>query len=259
LQNTRRRPKAGRTAESREVDASEEKFTGFVFKIQANMDPSHHDRIAFMRITSGQFEKGKKLKHVRLSRNMAINSASSFMASKRGQTDEAYAGDILGIHNHGTIQIGDTFTEGERLKFTGIPNFAPELFRRVRLQDPLRAKALHKGLIQLSEEGATQVFRPLINNDMILGAVGVLQFDVVAHRLQSEYNVECSFEAVQVATARWLHFPDAKTEQEFRRKNEANLALDGAEHLTYVAPNAVNLQLTIERWPDVDFRETREI
>ena len=249
----------GRSAESREVSSAEEKFTGFVFKIQANMDPSHHDRIAFMRITSGQFIKGKKLKHVRLKRDMAINNASSFMAAKRDQTEEAFAGDILGVHNHGTIQIGDTFTEGEELKFTGIPNFAPELFRRVQLKDPLRAKALQKGLIQLSEEGATQVFRPLINNDLILGAVGVLQFDVVAHRLKAEYNVECSFEAVQVATARWLHFPDDKTEQEFRRKNESNLALDGAECITYVAPNMVNLQLTIERWPDVEFKETREI
>lgn len=252
-------PPQGRSAESREVQASEEKFTGFVFKIQANMDPSHHDRIAFMRITSGQFSKGKKVKHVRLKRDMTINNASSFMAAKRDQTEEAYAGDILGIHNHGTIQIGDTFTEGEELKFTGIPNFAPELFRRVQLKDPLRAKALQKGLIQLSEEGATQVFRPLINNDLILGAVGVLQFDVVAHRLKTEYKVECSFENVQVATARWLYFPDVKSEQEFRRKNEANIAMDGADCLTYVAPNAVNLQLTIERWPDVDFRETREI
>ncbi len=249
----------GRAAESRAVSAGEDKFTGFVFKIQANMDPAHHDRIAFMRITSGQFNKGQKLRHVRLQREVAINNASSFMASKRDATEEAFAGDILGVHNHGTIQIGDTFTEGEELKFTGIPNFAPELFRRVRLQDPLRAKALQKGLIQLSEEGATQVFRPLINNDLILGAVGVLQFDVVAHRLKAEYKVDCSFEAVQVATARWLQFPDAKTEQEFRRKNEANLALDGAESLTYVAPNMVNLQLTIERWPDVIFRETREI
>ena len=249
----------GRPAETREVNSAEEKFTGFVFKIQANMDPAHHDRIAFMRITSGKFTKGKKLKHVRLKRDMAINNASSFMASKRDATEEAWAGDILGVHNHGTIQIGDTFTEGEELKFTGIPNFAPELFRRVRLRDPLRAKALQKGLIQLSEEGATQVFRPLQNNDMILGAVGILQFDVVAHRLKAEYNVECSFEAVQVATARWLHFPDAKMEDEFRRKNEQNLALDGANELTYVAPNMVNLQLTMERWPEVDFRTTREI
>lgn len=252
-------PPQGRTAETREVSAAEEKFTGFVFKIQANMDPSHHDRIAFMRITSGEFTKGKKLRHVRLKRDMTINNASSFMASKRDQIEEAWAGDILGVHNHGTIQIGDTFTEGEELKFTGIPNFAPELFRRVRLQDPLRAKALQKGLIQLSEEGATQVFRPLINNDMILGAVGILQFDVVAHRLKAEYNVECSFETVQVATARWLHFPDDKMETDFRRKHESNLALDGADCLTYVAPNMVNLQLTMERWPDVEFRETREI
>jgi peptide chain release factor 3 len=249
----------GREAETREVSAGEPKFTGFVFKIQANMDPAHHDRIAFMRITSGKFTKGKKLRHVRLSRDMAINNASSFMAEKRDQTEEAFAGDILGVHNHGTIQIGDTFTEGEELKFTGIPNFAPELFRRVTLRDPLRAKALQKGLIQLSEEGATQVFKPLINNELILGAVGVLQFDVVAHRLKSEYNVECSFEPVQVATARWLQFPDAKMEEDFRRKNESNLALDGAEQLAYVAPNMVNLQLTMERWPDVVFRETREI
>ena len=223
------------------------------------MDPSHHDRIAFMRITSGKFEKGNKLRHVRLQRDVAINNASTFMASKRDQTEEAYAGDILGIHNHGTIQIGDTFTEGEELKFTGIPNFAPELFRRVQLRDPLRAKALQKGLIQLSEEGATQVFKPLINNDLILGAVGILQFDVVAHRLKNEYNVECTFEAVQVATARWLKFPDNKTEAEFMRKNESNIALDGAEQLAYVAPNMVNLQLTMERWPDVVFNKTREI
>lgn len=249
----------GRAAESRDVSSAEDAFTGFVFKIQANMDPAHHDRIAFMRITSGKFTKGKKLHHVRLGRDMAINNASSFMAERRDQTEEAFAGDILGVHNHGTIQIGDTFTEGELLKFTGIPNFAPELFRRVSLRDPLRAKALQKGLVQLSEEGATQVFRPLINNDLILGAVGVLQFDVVAHRLKSEYNVDCSFEGVQVATARWLHFPDVKMEEEFRRKNESNLALDGAEQLTYIAPNMVNLQLTIERWPDVDFRKTREI
>ena len=249
----------GRVAQSREVSANEDKFSGFVFKIQANMDPAHHDRIAFMRITSGKFVKGKKLKHVRLKRDMAINNASSFMADKRDATEEAFAGDILGVHNHGTIQIGDTFTEGEELKFTGIPNFAPELFRRVRLQDPLRAKALQKGLIQLSEEGATQVFRPLQNNDMILGAVGVLQFDVVAHRLKAEYNVECSFESVPVATARWLYFPDAKTEQEFQRKNQANLAIDGAGCLTYIAPNRVNLQLTTERWPEVEFRTTREI
>ena len=249
----------GRAAETRQVAAAEEKLTGFVFKIQANMDPAHHDRIAFMRITSGRFTKGKKLRHVRLGRDITVHNATSFMAARRQQTDDAWAGDILGLHNHGTIQIGDTFTEGEDLKFTGIPNFAPELFRRVRLKDPLKAKALQKGLIQLSEEGATQVFRPLASNDMILGAVGILQFDVVAHRLKTEYSVECAFEPVQVSTARWLQFPDGKSEQEFRRKNEMHLALDGADNVAYVAPNMVNLQLVQERWPDVTFRATREV
>ena len=155
-------PPGPRDTETREVSAAEEKFSGFVFKIQANMDPSHHDRIAFLRVTSGRFRKGQKLRHVRLGRDIAVNNAINFMAARRDQAEEAWAGDILGLHNHGTIQIGDTFTEGEELKFTGVPNFAPELFRRVRLQDPLRMKALQKGLVQLSEEGATQVFRPLI-------------------------------------------------------------------------------------------------
>jgi len=244
--------------ETRDVEPTEKKFSGFVFKIQANMDPAHHDRVAFLRITSGKYQKGMKLRHVRAEKTVSINNAHTFLASRRDQAEDAFSGDILGLHNHGTIQIGDTFTEGEQLKFTGIPNFAPELFRRVRLADPLRAKALQKGLIQLSEEGATQVFRPLISNDMILGAVGVLQFDVVAHRLQHEYGVDCRFEAVQVSTARWVSFPDAKMEQDFRRKNEQYLALDGHESLSYIAPNRANLHLAIERWPDVVFRATRE-
>jgi len=248
-----------RTAETREVEATENKFTGFVFKIQANMDPAHHDRVAFLRITSGQFAKGMKLRHVRAEKTVAIQNAHTFMAAKRGQAEYAYAGDILGLHNHGTIQIGDTFTEGEVLKFTGIPNFAPELFRRVRLADPLRAKALQKGLIQLSEEGATQVFRPLISNDLVLGAVGILQFDVVAHRLKNEYSVDCKFEAVPVTTARWISFKNPADETEFRRRNEQNLALDGQNTLSYIAPNKANLQLVMERWPDVEFRSTREL
>ena len=248
-----------RATETREVAATEPGFTGFVFKIQANMDPAHHDRIAFLRITSGKFSRGMKLRHVRSEKTMTIQNAHTFMAAKRDHAENAFAGDILGLHNHGTIQIGDTFTEGESLKFTGIPNFAPELFRRVRLADPLRAKALQKGLIQLSEEGATQVFRPLISNDLVLGAVGVLQFDVVAHRLKTEYNVDCKFEAVPVSTARWIEFQNAVDEAEFRRRNEQNLALDGHDTLTYIAPNRANLQLAIERWPDVVFRSTREL
>jgi peptide chain release factor 3 len=241
------------------VAAEERQFTGLVFKIQANMDPAHHDRIAFLRIISGRFQKGMKLRHVRAGRTMTIHNAIQFMASRRDAAEDAYAGDILGLHNHGTIQIGDTFTEGEDLKFVGVPSFAPELFRRVRLKDPLRAKALQKGLVQLSEEGATQVFKPRLGNELVLGAVGILQFDVVAHRLKHEYGVECAFEAVQVATARWVSAKSAAKLEEFERRNEVNLADDGSGALAYLAPNLANLRLTQERWPDITFHATREL
>lgn len=247
-----------RLANEREVAADEEKFSGFVFKIQANMDPAHHDRIAFLRVCSGKYEKGMKLRHLRINRTVQIPNALTFMAGEREHTETAYAGDILGLYNHGTIQIGDTFTQGEQLKFKGIPHFAPELFRRAVLKDPLRMKALLKGLLQLSEEGATQLFRPLNSNELILGAVGVLQFDVVAWRLQNEYKVACQFEAVQVNTARWVECDDEKMLEEFKRKAFNNLAIDGGEHLTYIAPTRVNLQLTEERWPDIRFLATRE-
>lgn len=247
-----------RQSDEREVSPSEEKFSGFVFKIQANMDPKHRDRVAFMRVVSGKYEKGMKLKHVRIGKDVVISDALTFMAGDRSQAEEAYAGDIIGLHNHGTIQIGDTFTQGENFKFTGIPNFAPELFRRIRLRDPLKQKQLLKGLVQLSEEGAVQVFRPLINNDLIVGAVGVLQFDVVVSRLKTEYGVEAIYETVNVATARWVEGKDAKKFEEFKRKNEANLALDGGDNLTYIAPTMVNLNLAQERYPDVQFFKTRE-
>jgi len=222
------------------------------------MDPQHLDRIAFARICSGKYTKGMKMRHVRLNRDMTISNALTFLAGDREHLEEAYAGDIIGLHNHGTIQIGDTFTEGEAIKFKGIPNFAPELFRRVRLRDPLKNKALLKGLVQLSEEGATQVFRPQTSNDLVLGAVGVLQFDVVAHRLKNEYKVECIYDQVNVATARWVECDDEKKFEEFKRKNADNLALDGGDNWTYLAPTMVNLNLAIERWPDVRFFETRE-
>ncbi len=247
-----------RPTTSREVASNEEKLTGFVFKIQANMDPGHRDRIAFMRICSGSFTKGMRLFHVRSGKEMRVNDALTFLAADRQHTDEAFAGDILGLHNHGTINIGDTFTEGEALTFTGIPNFAPEMFRRVVLRDPLRMKALQKGLDQLCEEGATQVFRPLRNNDLILGAVGQLQFDVVAFRLQDEYSVQATFDNVNVFTARWVYCNDAKKLEEFRVKAYENLAVDHSGALVYLAPTRVNLQLTLERWPDITFRETRE-
>ena len=247
-----------RQTEQRDVNPNEDKMTGFVFKIQANMDPGHRDRIAFMRICSGEYRKGIRTLHVRSGKEMKIPDAITFMAADRQHAETAYAGDIIGIHNHGTINIGDSFSEGETLRFTGIPNFAPEIFRRAVLKDPLRLKALQKGLAQLCEEGATQLFKPLRNNDLILGAVGPLQFEVVAHRLRDEYNVECQFEAINVATARWVECDDQKMLSDFERKAHDNLALDHGDSLVYIAPTKVNLNLTEERWPDIAFRATRE-
>lgn len=247
-----------RETKTRVVEAQETTFSGFVFKIQANMDPKHRDRVAFLRVCSGQYKKGMKLRQSRTGKDVTIANAVTFMAAEREQAEHAWPGDILGLHNHGTIQIGDTFTESEDIQFTGIPYFAPELFRRVRLKDPLKTKALLKGLQQLSEEGATQLFRPLDNNDLILGAVGVLQFDVVVHRLKGEYNVDCAYEPVQVHTARWVYCDDDKMLEEFKRKASQNLALDGAGGLTYIATTRVNLDLTMERWPDIEFMSTRE-
>ena len=247
-----------RDTSTRCVEPTEEKFTGFVFKIQANMDPAHRDRIAFVRICSGRYAKGMKVRHVRIKKDIRLNDALTFLAADRGHVEEAHAGDIIGLHNHGTIRIGDTFTEGEDLAFTGIPNFAPELFRRARLRDPLRMKALVKGLTQLCEEGATQLYRPLSNNDLILGAVGVLQFDVVAQRLRDEYGVDCNFETVNVTSARWVECDDDKILNDFKIKHASNLALDHAGDLVYIAPTRVNLEMTKERWPKIRFAATRE-
>ena len=247
-----------RATTSREVAPYEPQLSGFVFKIQANMDPQHRDRVAFMRICSGKFSAGMKALQSRTGKEVKLANALTFMASDREIVETAYPGDVIGIHNHGTISIGDSFSEGESLSFTGIPNFAPELFRRARLRDPLKLKQLQKGLAQLSEEGATQFFRPLMSNDLILGAVGTLQFDVVAYRLKDEYSVDASFEPVQVVTARWVHCEDAKKFEEFRDKNAMNLALDAAGELVYLAPTRVNLQLAQERAPAVRFEATRE-
>ena len=240
------------------IESTDEQFSGFVFKIQANMDPQHRDRVAFLRVCSGRYEQGMKMRHVRLGKDVRISDALTFLAGDRTRVEEAYAGDIIGLHNHGTIQIGDTFAAGKDLRFTGIPNFAPELFRRIRLRDPLKAKQLNKGLIQLSEEGAVQVFRPLKNNDLIVGAVGVLQFDVVVHRLKAEYKVDAMYEPISVATARWTTCEDELTLEQFRKKAFDNLALDGGDNLTYIAPTMVNLQLAQERHPEIEFHKTRE-
>ncbi|MFZ9609907.1 MAG: peptide chain release factor 3, partial [Methylococcales bacterium] len=248
-----------RQAEQRLVNPQEEKFTGFVFKVQANMDPSHRDRVAFLRVCSGKFDKGMKVNHVRLGKNVHVANAITFQADTRKSVEEAFPGDIIGLHNHGTIQVGDTFTQGEVLKYGGIPYFAPELFRRVILKDPLRAKSLQKGLVQLTEEGATQLFKPLKNNDLILGAVGILQFDVTAFRLKGEYNVECVYDVVPISTVRWVSSNKPAKLEEFKNKAFENLAEDGGGYLVYLANSRVNLQLTEERWPDINFSSTREL
>ncbi len=247
-----------RETENREVVPSENNFSGFVFKIQANMDPAHRDRIAFLRVCSGTYRKGMKMRHVRLGRDVQISNALTFMAGERDHVEEAWPGDIIGLHNYGTIKIGDAFSQGEDLKFLGVPNFAPELFKAVRPKDPLKMKALQKGLIQLSEEGATQIFRPIDSNLIIVGAVGILQFDVVAYRLQFEYNVECVYDEIRVVCARWVYSKDQKKLSDFKAKLSVNLALDSAEHLAYLAPTNVNLNMTMERWPELEFKETRE-
>jgi peptide chain release factor 3 len=247
-----------RDARERTVQPAETPLAGFVFKIQANMDPAHRDRIAFLRLCAGKYSRGMRLYHVRLGKEVRVADALTFMAAERAQAEEAFAGDIIGLHNHGTINIGDTFTQGERLSFTGVPNFAPEIFRRAVLKDPLKMKALQKGLSQLCEEGATQLFKPLRNNDLILGAVGQLQFEVVAFRLADEYSVQCVFDPVTVYTARWVDSSDRARLEEFRARAHDHLALDHSGALVYLAPSRVNLQLTLERWPDIAFRETRE-
>jgi len=247
-----------REAVGRTVGAGEEKFSGFVFKIQANMDPRHRDRIAFLRLCSGRYNKGMKMKHVRIGKDVRIADAVTFHAGERALVEEAVSGDIIGLHNHGTIQIGDTFTEGEELQFTGIPHFAPELFRRIRLVDPMKSKQLQRGLQQLSEEGSTQVFSPLNSSELVVGAVGQLQFDVVAYRLKDEYKVEALYEPVNVHTARWVYCDDPRKLEDFRKKAAEHLSVDGGGYLTYLAPTRVNLSLMEERWPDIEFRATRE-
>jgi peptide chain release factor 3 len=247
-----------RATTTRDVSPLEESFSGFVFKIQANMDPAHRDRIAFLRICSGKFTRGMKVRHHRLGKEVAIANATIFMAQDRANVEEAWPGDIIGVHNHGTIKIGDTFSDKEPLKFTGIPSFAPEHFRRVRLKNPLKAKQLDKGLLQLAEEGAVQVFRPLLGNDYILGAVGVLQFDVTITRLKTEYGVDALYEGIDFATARWIGCDDRKMLAEFEKKSQANLARDAEGNLAYLAPSEWRLGYVMEQWPGIVFHKTRE-
>ncbi len=248
-----------RDASVRSVEPGETPFSGFVFKIQANMDPAHRDRIAFLRVCSGRFERGMKIKHLRLNREIKVSNVVTFMAASREQVEEAYAGDIIGLPNHGNMQIGDSFSEGELLQFTGIPYFAPDFFRSVRIRNPLKIKQLHKGLQQLGEEGAVQVFKPVHTGELILGAVGVLQFEVVASRLLNEYGVDAVFEGTSISSARWVTGEDKRAIADFEKSAAGhNVAYDAAGNMAYLATSGVNLRHTQERWPLLTFHATRE-
>jgi len=251
-------PPQPRDAAVRTVHPAEAQFSGFVFKIQANMDPRHRDRIAFLRVCSGRYVPGMKVRHLRSGREMKLANALTFMANERVHMEDAVAGDIIGIYNRGQLQIGDTLSEGEVLGFRGIPYFAPEEFRNVRLRDPIKSKQLQKGLQELGEEGAIQVFETALGGALLLGAVGPLQFEVVASRLQSEYKVDAIYDPASIHTARWLTFPDEPTRRRFEREQASAMATDVDENPVFLAANRANLQVTMERWPQVGFHATRE-
>jgi peptide chain release factor 3 len=247
-----------RKATERTVNAGEKAVTGFIFKVQANMDPNHRDRIAFMRLCSGHFRRGMKLLNVREKRTIAVNAPILFFAQQRETTDEAYAGDIIGIPNHGTIRVGDTFSEGEALKYQGIPNFAPELLRRVAIEDAMKTKQLNRALHDLGEEGVVQVFYPLLGSQQILGVVGTLQLDVLQSRLQQEYGVEIRYEPVSVVAARWIETEDADARRRFVERNRGRVAKDRDEALVYLPESQWALDQAAKDWPELKFSAVRE-
>jgi len=255
-------PPGPRPAIQRTVAPVEPKFSGVVFKIQANMDPAHRDRIAFVRVASGHFERGMRLKVVRSGKELRPNTVVSFLSQRRELLDEAFAGDIIGIPNHGVLQLGDTLTEGEALQFTGLPFFAPEIIRSVEVADPLRSKQLRAGLTQLGEEGAIQVFRPVAGSVLLLGAVGQLQFEVVAHRLEHEYGVKARITSSSYHVARWVTCaPEDGGEQELKRFIDANahrVALDAVDAPTVLLDHMATLRAVEANWPKIKFHAMRE-
>lgn len=251
-------PPRPQPAAERTVSPSEDAVTGFVFKIQANMDPKHRDRIAFMRLCSGKFERGIKMLHVRSGKTLTIHSPQLFLAQDRERAEEAWAGDILGIPNYGNLRIGDALTEGEELRFTGIPSFAPEILQKVRPKDPLRAKHLGKALFQLAEEGAAQTFKTLLGSDWVVGVAGPLQFDVLADRIRTEYNLEVIFQSTSLLTARWVEADDPKLLKQFSKSFEPSMAEDHDGTLVFLPRNAWHLDKAQDEWPDVRFLKTKE-
>ncbi|HEY9397175.1 MAG TPA: peptide chain release factor 3, partial [Burkholderiales bacterium] len=247
-----------REALERTVEPAEEKVSGVVFKVQANMDPAHRDRIAFVRLCSGKFDRGMRLVVTRTGKAVRTNTVVTFLSQRRELLEDAYAGDIIGIPNHGLLQLGDTLTEGESLRFTGLPFFAPELFRMVEVADPLRTKQLHTGLTQLGEEGAIQVFRPLLGSALLLGAVGELQFEVVAHRLAHEYGAQARLMPARYRFARWVTCREAETLKRFIDANAHRIARDAANEPTFLASLLAEITVAQEQWPDIVFHTVRE-
>lgn len=251
-------PPESRQALQREVAPDENRFSGVVFKIQANMNPAHRDRIAFLRICSGHFKRGMNLKVARNGKDIRTNSVVSFLSQRRDILEEAFPGDIIGIPNHGTLQLGDTLTEGESLQFTGLPFFAPEIFRTVEIADPLRSKQLKLGLTQLGEEGAIQVFRPHLGSMLLLGAVGILQFEVVTHRLKHEYAVEARIAPAKYQLARWVTAQDQRELQRFIEANAHRIAYDAVDAPTFLASFGAEISVAQENWPSIEFHKMRE-
>jgi peptide chain release factor 3 len=247
-----------RAALERVVEPTEPQFSGVVFKIQANMDPAHRDRIAFVRVCSGKFERGMKLRVGRTGKDIRPGTVVSFLSQRRDLLDEAYAGDIIGIPNHGTLHLGDTLTEKEALQFTGLPYFAPETFQSVEIKDPMKSKQLRQGLQQLGEEGAIQVFRPIAGGSLLLGAVGTLQFEVVLHRLKSEYNVDARLEPSRYRMARWVSCDDPSILKKFIDANAHRMAHDVVDAPAFLAAHQSELEVASERYPQVKFHALRE-
>ena len=246
------------TTQTRNVEPAEQKLTGFIFKIHANMDPNHRDRIAFMKICSGVFERNKNYLHVPSGKSRKCSSPTAFMAEKKSVIDFAYPGDIVGLHDTGSFKIGDTFTEGEKLKFTGIPSFSPELFRYIENADPMKFKQLAKGIDQLMDEGVAQLFVSSLNGRKIIGTVGALQFEVIEYRLEHEYGAKCRWEPISIHKACWIESDNTEQLADFKRRKHANMAVDKHGRDVFLADTSYSLALAQEKFPDIRFHFTSE-
>jgi len=240
------------------VKANDPFVSGFVFKVQANMDPNHRDRVAFVRLCSGKFRRGMKLRQSQSGRQIAVQNPIFFFARERELTEEAFPGDIIGIPNHGVLRVGDSLSDGPDVRFTGIPNFAPEILRRVRLDDPMRAKQLGRALEDLAEEGVTQLFRPVLGSQAIIGVVGQLQLDVLAARLATEYNIAAGFEATTYTLARWVSSDDPKELKKFTDRMRGALAEDRDDAPVFLANSQWDLDYVMKNWPEIRFANVRE-